>query len=741
MTTRQAIGRSAARTDGPDKVTGQARYAVDVLLPGTLWGRSLLSPFPHALIKSIDTAKAEALPGVHAVITGDDVGEGFYGRVIKDIPVLARGRVRHIGERVAAVAADDDDTARRAIDLIEVEYEELPAVFDSMEALADGSPVLHPDVDSYAGVAPREALAPNAYVASRRDRGDIERGFAEADIVVENTYVTQRVHQVYMEPHTCSVEIEPGGRVHVWASTKVPYNAREALATAAGIPEERILLHPLYIGGDFGGKGTPINLPVAYYLALHTGRPVKMVLDYVEELIAGNPRHNVVIRLKTGIKHDGTMTAHQVGFYVNAGAYAGYKPRGMIGGATESAGPYRCANARMESTHVYTNTVPGGYMRAPGEPQAVFALESHVDELAAAIGMDPLAFRMQNLVEDGEESAAGDKFDEVRVKDALAAAVDASDYGKPKPAGVGRGVAVGYRPPGGGQGNAGVRLEPDGTVVLGTPIFDQGTGTYTTLTQVVAEEFGVEAEDVVLEIWDTDSVAFDSGVAGSRATRVNTTAAYEAAVATSQRVMETAVSALGWPAESVTFAGGVVRRTDTEESASWQEVVAKHGQAIEARATIDEMSRASVNGYVAQVAEVSVDKETGEVRVLNFTTAHDVGTIVNPVGHQGQIYGAFMQGIGYALMEELPVEDGRVTTASLADYKVPNIADIPPLRTVLVPSESGVGPYQIKGIGENPIAPVAAAIANAVADAVGVRVRTLPISAEKVYAGLKPEQA
>ena len=290
---------------------------------------------------------------------------------------------------------------------------------------------------------------------------------------------------------------------------------------------------------------------------------------------------------------------------------------------------------------------------------------------------------------------------------------------------------------GGGQGNAGVRLEPDGTVVLGTPIFDQGTGTYTTLTQVVAEEFGVEAEQVALERWDTDSVVFDSGVAGSRGTRVNTTAAYEAALAAGQRVAEAAVSALGWPADSIVFEGGMVRRTDTEESVSWQEVLAKHGQAIEARAAVDEMRRATVNGYVAQVAEVSVDPETGEVRVLSFTTAHDVGTIVNPVGHQGQIYGGFMQGLGYALMEELPVEDGRVTTATLADYKVPTFADIPPLETVLVPTGSGVGPYQIKGIGENPIAPVAAAIANAVADAVGVRIRDLPISAEKIYLRLK----
>jgi CO/xanthine dehydrogenase Mo-binding subunit len=737
MVSYHVIGKPTPRVDGKEKVTGQARYAADVALPGTLWGKCLHSTYAHARIVRIDTTAAKQVPGVHAVITGADVQGGLWGRAVKDIPVLARDRVRFFGERVAAVAAEDEDIAQRALALIEVEYEELPAVFDAEEALKDDAPILHPDFNTYVGFPQKMDKPSNLYHKTFFEKGDLARGFAEADLIVENTYVTQRVHQGYIEPQAVLVNIDEGGGVHVWVCSKVPYNTRESLATAAGIPEEQILFHHVYIGGDFGGKGNARNTPICYFLAKATGRPVRMASDYVEELFAGNPRHAVVVRLKTGVKRDGTLTAHQVHYLVNSGAYAAFKPAGVIGGYTQAAGPYRVPHCRIESMFVYTNTVPCGFMRAPGEPQAVFALESHMDEIARRLGIDPLEFRLKNVIVDGEETASGERFEHVRVHETLKAAADAAGYQEPKPPFVGRGIAIGDRPAGGGQATAAITLKPDGSVILGTPIFDQGTGTYTTLCQVVAEELHVPLERIQVEIWNTDAIPFDSGVAGSRATRINTIVAYEAAQDVKRELCRLAARELGWPEAGLAFAGDEIRRGEGGEAMRWTDLLARTGASVSGRAHIEEQGRAHITSFAVQVAEVAVDPETGTVRLRRFTTAHDVGQIVNPIGHQGQIEGAVMQGVGYALMEELQLEDGRVTNLSFGDYKLPTMRDAPPLTTVLVESTSGVGPYRIKGIGESPLTPVAPAIANAVADAVGVRIRDLPITAEKVYRALQ----
>jgi xanthine dehydrogenase molybdenum-binding subunit len=315
--------------------------------------------------------------------------------------------------------------------------------------------------------------------------------------------------------------------------------------------------------------------------------------------------------------------------------------------------------------------------------------------------------------------------------------VRAANYGAPKAALVGRGAAMGDRAAGGGQGNAAVTLRPDGTVLLSTPIFDQGTGTYTTLCQVVAEELQVPLDVVDYEVVDTDAVTFDSGIGGSRGTRVNTAVAYEAAQDAKRELFALASERMGWPADRLVLRDGELRRTDLEEAMSWSEMLQRFDTSVTGRANVQDSSRLHVTSFVAQVAEVAVDPDTGHVTLLNFTTAHDVGRVVNPIMHQGQINGGFMQGLGYALMEELRVEDGRVTSLSFGDYKVPTARDIPPLTTVILESESGTGPYNIKGIGETPLCPVAPAIANAIEDAVGVRIRDLPITAEKVYQALK----
>jgi CO/xanthine dehydrogenase Mo-binding subunit len=717
-----------------------------------LWGKVLYSPYAHARILSIDTSEAKKLPGVLAVITGADVSDVLYGSNLKDMPILARDRVRFVGERVAAVAAVDEDTAQAALDLIDVEYEELPAVFDLEEAMQPGAPVIHPDFNTYAGVTatpgpgPFGGLLPlktpsNVYTSRSDDRGDLDKGFAEADLVVENTYYTQRQHQGYLEPQNCAVYIDAEGRINLWAGSKMPHGTKMGLAGVIGVDASSVLVHHTYIGGDFGAKGTPVLLPICYHLAKATGRPVRMVNDYLEELLAGNPRHATLIRYRTGLKRDGRITAHHVQFYVNGGAYGAFKPGGIIFGPEQAAGPYAIANTRIEAAHVYTNTIPGGYMRGPGESQAVFAIESHVDELALAIGMDPVDFRLKNLVGEGDEAAFGITFEHVLAKETLQAAVDAANYRAPKPKNVGRGVAIGERPPGGGIGNSSITFNPDGSVSLGTPIFDQGSGTYTIMIQMAAEELGLPMDRIKLNIWNTDAVPFDSGVAGSWAARVNSAVVHEAAQAARQELIAFAARRLEWPAESIELSGDTIRSTALNESVQWKDMLAEANQAVTSgRKTqmsgLGEMSH--ITGFNAQVAEVEVDPDTGEIRLLNFVSAHDIGRILNPLGHQGQINGSIVAGIGYALMEEMLVEDGRVTNLSLGDYKLPTTRDLPPLTTVLLETEHGVGPYNIKAIGEGPTTPVAPAIANAVFDACGVRLRELPLTSEKVYRALHP---
>jgi len=732
------IGQPATRVEGQEKVTGAMQYTADVALPGTLWGRALRSPLPHARIVRIDTARAHQVPGIHAVLTGADVRGIRYGRRLFDVPVLAEDRVRFAGERVAAVAAEDRDAAEEALQLIEVEYEELPAVFDPLQALEESAPILHPEVNSYIGLPKPLAQPSNAFAWDTWSKGNIDAGFAQADLIIENTFTVPRQHQAYLETHSCLVWIDEQGRVQVWASCKVPYQVKEQLSVALGLPKERIRLNPVAIGGDYGGKGSPMDIPLAYSLAVRTGRPVRIVMDYVEELTAGNPRHAAIIQLKTGVKREGTIVAHQARVIFDSGAYGGFKPVPTVnlGGAAKAGGPYKIPHVRIEGIQVYTNTIPGGFMRAPGEPQAVFAIESHIDCIARQLGIDPVDFRLQNLIEAGDESPIGTRYQGIRAQETLEAAVAAAGYRTPKAPNIGRGIAMGERPPAGGESHAAVTLNPDGSVIVHTSIFEPGTGTYTILRQIVAEELHLPLQSIQVQVWDTDGVPFDTGVGGSRVTRVAGQAAYQASQEASREMRRLAADLLAWPEEQLTLRGAEVIRQDTGASHPWRELLQRWGQPVVGRGSVQDMHPSPVTSFTAQVAEVAVDPETGAVHLLRLTTAHDVGKILNPMDHQGQIEGAVMQGVGYALSEELAVDEGKVTSVSFGEYKIPNMQDIPELNTVILESEMGPGPYNAKGIGENPIGPPAPAIANAVADAVGVRIRDLPITAEKVYRAL-----
>ena len=738
-----AVGHKVPRVEARGKVSGGATYAADLHVEGVLWAKTVRSPYPRARIASIDTSAAKALPGVRAVVTGNDLPPNtMWGRRIIDVPVLAQGEVRFAGEQVAAVVADDEETAQRGVELVEVEYEVLPAILNPEAAMADDSPLVHPEVLDIKGMFYDMPKAQNHYIVWDWVKGDVDAGFKEADLIVENVYTTPNVHQVYMEAHNQVTSIDDDGVLHVWAPSKAPYSARNQSAAALGLDPEKIVFHPVAIGGDFGGKGSPMNIPLGYFLNKATGKPVRMVFDYTEEFMAANPRHASKLTIRTGVKRDGTIVAHDSSVVFDSGAYAGFKPAGHLMGVAGIGGPYKALNTRIREYMVYTNNPPCGHMRGPGEPQALWALESHIDEIALLLGIDPVAYRMANLAEGGEPVALGEVYEENRAKETLQAAVDGAGYAGPKPAApdgmlYGRGVAMGERAPGGGQNNAQVTLHQDGSVSLETPIFEQGSGGVTVLQQMVAETMGLPTEVIQVNVMETGLFEADSGTGGSRVTNIGGIATHEAVQKAHAELFKLSAELDNWPEEQLEVSGEMLVRTDTGESKPWKDVVSRTMTPV-VGSHMASGRGADVTGFCAQVAEVTVDPDTGQVKLLKITTAHDTARIVNPIGHQGQINGGTMFGIGYGLFEEMKLEDGRVTTLSFADYKIPSIIDVPELKTVLLSEDSqGAGPYNIKAIGETPNAPTAPAIANAVADAIGVRIRDLPITAEKVYAALQ----
>lgn len=736
------LGTSIPRIDGPDKTRGIAEYTPDVKIDGLLFGKILRSPYPHARILSIDTTKAKAVPGVHAVVTGDDTFKGArYGRAIVDIPVLAQGVVRYVGEQVAAVAADDETIAERAAQLIEVEYEELPSVHDAEEAMHASAPILHPDMLEYAGW-PKPVEAPaNNYTSFDWAKGDVEAGLASADVVVENTFTTPRQHQAYMEPHSCVVQFDDDGHLHAWQGNKSPHPAKRFLGIATGMEKDDITLHPVTIGGDFGGKGSVMPIPIAVMLAKASGRPVKIVLDYSEDLIAANPRHSSIIHMRTGVNRDGTIVAHDSIVIFDSGAYAGYKPGGHLGGAGAAAGPYKIPNGRVVEHQVYTNNVPCGYMRGPGEPQTMFAVESQIDCVARAIGMDPAELRRKNLITGQEEDTIGRSYEEARSIETLEAGVESTKYdGKVTSRGslrIAKGIAVGERSQGGGETHASITLTEDGEAIIHTTVFEQGTGSYTVMQMLVADGFGLPLEKVSVKVWDTDGAPFDSGIGGARVTRMASLAMHDTIEHTKDELYRLTAELLGWPDDKIVVSGSTVTRADTGEKQQWPELIQRVGDPVVGLGESTDNSKNPFTSFTTQIAEVAVDIETGQVDLLKLTSVHDIGTVLNPVGFYGQLNGGAVQGIGYGLTEDLAIEDGRVATASFADYKIPCVADIPVLESVLLEPTIGMGPYGVKGIGEHSNAQTAPAIANAVEAAVGVRIRDLPVTAEKVLRALK----
>jgi CO/xanthine dehydrogenase Mo-binding subunit len=734
----QVVGRPTPRVEGELKVTGKAQYSADVKLPDTLWGRCLRSPIPYGRIKRMDTSKAWQVDGVKAVITGQDVTGLRIGRCIYDTPVLADGVVRFIGEKVAAVAAETRQAAEAALELIEVEYDELEPLLDPVQASKSDAPVLHPDLLAYKGLpVPVEKLG-NVFAYLKWGKGDIESGFKQADLIVENTFTTQVTHQSYLEPHACVAHTRADGSADIWSCSKTPFAVRGQLSNCIGVAKEKLVFHPMHIGGDFGGKGGFMDVAVAYFLSKKAAMPVKVVMDYTEELTAGNPRHPSIIKVKTGVKKNGTIVAHHIDFLFDSGAYASMKPAGYLIGASTCAGPYKIANCLIEERMVYTNKIPCGHMRAPGDPQGFFANESQLDIVARKLGMDPTEFKRKNMLHDGDETPIGGHISHIRGDEALDKAIQLAGYKKAKPKNVGRGLAFSEWSPSGGEGNVFVTIEEDGRVKVVSPVVDQGAGVLTVIVEVVGEELQTPAAEIELKQVDSTIVPSDGGVGGSRATRVYGNASYEAGTKAREELFHFAAQALEVDPKELAIDKGQIVHKPSKRKMSFADVVRFKGAPIYVRGYYKSTEKSHDASVSAQIAEVHVDPETGKITLRNMVSAHSTGKVINPLMHQGQVEGGVVFGLGYALTEEVLFDGGKITTSNFGEFKIPNITDIPPLKTLVMENvPAGPGPYNSLAIGEVANTPTAAAVANAVADACGVRITDLPVTSEKVYRALK----
>src|SRR5262245_992021 len=737
------IGTSVPRGEGSDKVSGRTVYGADVKLPGLLWAKILRSPHPHARIRRVDVSKAEKIPGVRAIISGADVKDHFVGKQIRDLPVLCWDRVRFVGDRVAAVAAETVDAAEEAIQLIDVDYETLPAVFDPLEAMDPSAPLLHENVAQYDG-APKNILATGLHNGLTRlswKKGDAEKGFHDADLVFEHTFRIPARHQGYLEPHAATVAVEADGRIQVWASVKNPFGVRSQLSKCLRVPEERIRMNVVNVGGEFGGKGDGVDLPILYFLAQRTHRPVKIVMTYAEELSASNPAHPTVITIRSGVKRDGRIVARRIQAAHASGGYGALKSNTSLATWHYAGGQYRIDHADIEFMQIYTNTVPGGYYRSPGAVATAFAVDCHTDMIAKELGMDPAEFRLKNFLSEGETDAVGHELKDVRFREVLQSALDAAGWKKAKKPNHGRGIALSGRHISGGDTGVILAVEPDGGYLIVSPSIDQGSGTHTILRQLVADRMKVGIDRVRVVIGDTDTAPRDSGMRASRMTYVAGNAMMQACNQLREKLLSQAARMLECRAEEVEFDGGKLwLRQDPGQQVTLRRVIAQATEPLQSTVYEDYRYPEEVSYICAQVAEVEVDPETGAVKLQRVVTAHDVGTIINPAAHQGQIDGATVMGVGQGLMEEIVMDQGRVTNSNLGDYKLPSVADLFELKTVLVPSGGGVGPHNAKPIGEFANNAPPAAIANAVADAVGVRLFELPLKPEKIYQALKEKR-
>ena len=758
------VGHGVTRYDAPDKVTGRAKYTADIRLPGTVVGKLLGSPIAHGIIKRIDVSKARALPGVLAVITAADLPDVWYGvsPAREDEQILARERVRYVGDEVAAVAAVDEDTAERALRLIEVEYQELPAVFDAEAAMAPGAPVIHPEHPRY---------AENINTRVDWHFGDVERGFAEADHVRQQRFVGNRTYQSPMEPHAALARWEPhGDRLTLWASTQVPHYLHRSLSRTLGIPMGSIRVIRPAVGGGFGAKAeaTPLDFCAAI-LSKMTGRPVMMEYTREEMFRHFRGRHKQFIDLKIGVKRDGTITAVEQRVVLDGGAYTSFGVITAYYAGSMLPTLYQMPNYKYEGVRVYTNLPASGAFRGHGVPQPRFAFESLMDMIAEDLGIDPIEMRLRNAMEPGTRTCNALDISSCEFRQTLTRAREASGWSEKKgrlPRGKGIGVGCGGFVSGAGypiyrsdfpHSNAVIRVHEDGTgVSLHIAAAEIGQGSDTVMVQIAAEELGVPYEQVWLVECDTVLASLDLGAYSSRLTLMGGNAVQMAAQRVKAQLLDVAARELDCDAVGLVARGGRILVKDNPalgmDWAAAARLAFSRGGPVVGTGYYQPpkhlggdfkggtVGTSPAYSFSTAIAEVTVDLETGYVAVDRFTDFSDAGTVINPVTFHGQVEGSIVMGLGETLLEDTLVGPaGRFTNPNLHDYLIPTIRETPEIRTVAVESYEPHGPFGAKEIGEGSLLPVLGAIANAIYDACGVRVTELPITPEKILRGLKAE--
>ena len=750
----KVVGTRPIRPDGTDKVTGRANYGADIRLPGMLHGRVKRSPIAHGRIKRIDASKALALPGVRAVMTAEDLprkgrrefaplGSVKVSLATLSGNVMARDKVRYEGHAVAAVCATDPHIAEDALDLIEVEYEELPTVLEAGEAMLASAPLIDEELHTREMATGESAAEPsNVAMHFVAEMGNVEAGFAEAEIVLERSFKTKMVHQGYIEPHNATAFWRHDGGLEIWCSTQATFVMRDHLAGLLEHPVSKIRVTPQEIGGGFGGKISVYLEPLAAVLSRKTGKPVKMTLTRDEVFRATGPTSGTAIRVKLGAKRDGTLVAGEGELVYEAGAFPGSP---VAAGVRCIFNAYAIPNQRIDGYDVLVNKPKVQPYRAPGAPAACFAMDSVMDELAERLELDPIELRLKNAAVEGTRSADGAAFGVIGNRDCLQAIRNSPHYrSELQGPNRGRGVAHGYWYNAGLESSAYASVNSDGTValVLGSP--DIG-GTRASIAMQLAETLGIPADRVIPQVVDTDSVGFTSVTGGSRTAFAGGWAAHEAGLDLRQQLAARAAKIWGVEAGQARYRDdavivGPAGEDGGERAITFTELAAKlasTGGMIVGRADSNHASAAPT--FATHIVDVEVDPETGKVEILRYTAAQDVGTAIHPSYVEGQIQGGVSQGVGWALNEEYRFDEtGRMENASFLDYRIPTALDLPMIETVLVEVPNPGHPYGVRGVGEVPIVPPLAAVANAVHAATGHRFTELPISPAAVLEKLLP---
>ncbi|MDO8688612.1 MAG: xanthine dehydrogenase family protein molybdopterin-binding subunit [Dehalococcoidia bacterium] len=750
------VGKRFPRLDGPVKVTGQASFAGDLELPRMLEGKILRSPFPHARIVRIDTSRALGLSGVKAVVTAQDTLQLKYNVLrfkpsFADEYMLALDKVRYVGDAVAAVAAVDGDTAEEALDLIQVEYEELPAVFDPEEALKPGAPRIHDHAEN------------NISRMIKLDFGDVDGLMASAYHVREDTFVTQTQSHTPLEGHACVASYDADGRLTVWTSTQNPYYIKKDLAYTLGLDDSKVRVILPYVGGGFGGKADGLTTLdfASSLLSMKCGRPVRIVYGREEEFIGTRRRHPLIIWMKTGVDREGRIVARDVRCIMDGGGYNSFGPASILLAGIFLSLPYRYQSFRYRGTRAFTNKPPGAGMRGHTAPQGHFASDTQLDMIAQEIGMDPLEIRLRNALKAGETTATGFKILSSNFDGCIHEVASKSNWAEKRGRlGPNRGIGIGCSgfPSGSGfrqrpdiptYSSAMVRVNEDGTVSVLSGAVDTGQGSDTVLLQIAAEELGANPDQVKFVRADTDVTPVDLGNFASRTTVFAGNAVKGAASEVKKQVFLVAADELEANPGDLVASNGFIYVKGTPDRkvafthAGKKAIERNMGRPVVGEASYDPPDKLNYSTYSfgAQVAEVEVDPQTGRVEVIRLTGAHDGGTAINPMGVEGQLEGSMHMALGLTLTEEVFWDEGRITNASLTSYCVPSALDMP--RTELVPVDSWdpEGPFGAKESGEGTVGPTAPAIANAIFDAAGIRMKSLPITAEKVLVALEEKSS